>query len=333
MQEVDDERWARRLARVPLAAAGYEQVEIRIEDGRATVSAALVYRLRGIPRPFTTFRVLELAGASGWRVETDKGVDESLPWEIAPFTADRSRHVLLLTAPGARVPGLLGDLERAYAKVTRVLPGRPLPERVVAVSLASVAQGKRFTRFFNGSIAAMDDVTYRFGPLPAGAVQKIYSQRVLVDSRFFRRTLRPVRRPLLAHELVHVALDPSAAQRTPAWLFEGLAMYLSGDRLGGPDVAAEGAAIARDTGIGISDLCDPDAISKRRGDAQYDGYVVATAAVAAIVRRHGRRGVLELHDAFRDTSITGSACRATELALRDRLGMSIDELDRALAAG
>ena len=241
--------------------------------------------------------------------------------------------MLLLTAPGARVPGMLGDLEHAYGKVSRTLPGRPLPERVLAVSLGSIAQGRRFTRFFNGSIAAMDDVTYRFGPLPAGAVQRVLSQRILVDARFFRRTLRAGRRPLLAHELVHVALDPKAAQRTPAWLFEGLAMYLSGDRLGGPDVAAEGAAIARASGMGIADLCDPDAISERRGNAQWKAYVVSTAAVDAIVRRHGRRGALALHDAFRDESITGSACRATELALRDRLGMSIDELDRALAAG
>ena len=332
-QQARDRRWTRWMRGAPLAALRYTAADVQVDGDRATAQVTMRYRMRGVPRPFITFREMELEDNTNWVIRSDRGVGEQAPWEVAPFTARRSRHIVLLTAPGARVPDLLGDLERAYRKITRTLPRRPLPERVLAVALASVDQGRRFTRFYNGSVAAMDDVTYRFGPLPAGAVQEVLSQRVLIDARFFRRTARAIRRPMLAHELVHVALDPKAAQRTPAWLFEGLAMYLAGERLGGPDVAAEGAAVARAQDIGISDLCDPDAISERRGNAQWNAYVVSTAAVDAIVQRHGRRGALALHDAFRDESITGSACRATELALRDRLGMSIEELDRAIAAG
>ena len=142
-----------------------------------------------------------------------------------------------------------------------------------------------------------------------------------------------LRRPLLAHELIHVALDPKAAQRTPAWLFEGLAMYLSGDLLGGPTPPRRSCrSLVRTT----SDrrLLRPRRDLERRGRAQWNAYVVATAAVDAIVRRHGAAGgALRAPRRFRDTSITGSACRATELVLRDRLRMTVEELDRAIAAG
>ena len=85
--------------------------------------------------------------------------------------------------------------------------------------------------------------------------------------------------------------------RTPAWLAEGVAMYVSGDRRAAPP------------GADLGKLSDPDAIARLAGDAQADAYGASSAAAFAIVERFGARRLLRLYDAFNDEKLRGQAGR------------------------
>jgi hypothetical protein len=288
----------------------------------------MVYQLHGMPRPFVTGRRIALKGPTTWRVVSDRGVAERLPWEVASFRVRTSPHVMLMSAPGVATTELLRGLERAHGEISRTLPGRPLPAAVLAIAVRTTREGSLLTRFFDRSLAAVDDATLLYGPPPARAVDQVLSQRVIVHAPSWQRLPARDRTPLLVHELAHVALDPDSSGRLPAWLMEGVAMHLAGD-----DRTFEGGLISSEGSTEVADLCRPAAIARRRGNDQYEGYAVASAAAEAIVRRHGRIGLLALHDAFADSAIPGGACRAADAVMRETLGMSLAELDRAVAGG
>jgi hypothetical protein len=105
----------------------------------------------------------------------------------------------------------------------------------------------------------------------------------------------------------------------PAWLSEGVALYVSGDRRrapADPDLAA---------------LSKADAIARLTGEAQADAYHASSAAAFAIADRYGTERLLDLYEAFNDPGLRGRAGpRLVDRAMRRELGLSLAELEETL---
>ena len=98
---------------------------------------------------------------------------------------------------------------------------------------------------------------------------------------------------MVTHELTHAALTGSTSGRTPAWLSEGVALYVSRDRRAAPP------------GADLAALSHPDAIGRLTGDAQATAYDASSAAAYAIADRFGTDRLLELYEAFNDPDLRG----------------------------
>jgi len=178
-------------------------------------------------------------------------------------------------------------------------------------------------------VIALANVSVHYGPPPALAVSRVLSERmVVIDSRW-RRLRAPERLSTLVHELTHTALNTATSGRTPPWLAEAVALHVSGD-----DRAAE-ARVRVSSAAGsveLRKLCRPNSIFKLDGREQGAAYAASSGAAEAIVQRHGTKGLLRLYDAFNDPAIDGRSCVATtDRALRRTLGMSLAELEAAVA--
>jgi hypothetical protein len=178
-------------------------------------------------------------------------------------------------------------------------------------------RGRRgLTRQIHGleSLAAISDSTINERGA-ARAVTAVVSLRLLVIASAYSALVPEGRRRVIAHELTHAALAGSTSGRTPAWLVEGVAMYVSGDRRPAPpdgDLAA---------------LSKPASIARLSGARQAAAYAASSAAAFAIVDRFGPRRLLALYDAFNDPALAGEpGRRLVDRALRRELGVSLNDL-------
>jgi hypothetical protein len=283
-------------------------------------------------RPFRTpRRVIARRSAAGWRVTSDRPRREPLPWEVAAFMAQRTAHVVLLAPRGMDAAPLRSGLERAYREIRRDLPSRDLPPSVLVIAATDARQAARLTGRIAGGIIAISNVAVEWGPPPAEQVERVLAQRLIVVVDRWRAQDETARQSTLVHEMTHTALDPDTSARTPPWLIEGVAMYVSND-----DRSAE--ARARAAGLAPSmklrELCKPNSIFRLGARAQGAAYAVSSAAAAAIVARRGNRGVFRLYDAFNDSRIPGRpGARTTDRVLRRSIGLTLAELDAAVGAG
>jgi hypothetical protein len=150
-QRARDRRSARRAKRLAIERIRFVADELETAGGRAKASVTMSYRVRGMSRPFYTERKLVARKESaGWRVSRDAPRHEPLPWEVAPFRATRTPHVVLLTPPGVDVAPLRSGLAEAYREIRRDLPARDLPRSVLVIGARDAAQTKRLA----GRIAA-----------------------------------------------------------------------------------------------------------------------------------------------------------------------------------
>jgi hypothetical protein len=332
-QRARDRRSARRAKRLDIERIRFVADELQISGSRGTIDVTMSYRVRGMRRPFhTPRRVVVRKRSAGWRVTSDRARREPLPWEVAPFTAHRGRRIVLLAPRGMDTVALRSGLERAYHEIRRDLPSRDLPPSVLVIAAADGKQAARLTggRIANGVIAVAN-VAVEWGAPPALPVREVLGQRLIVITDRWRAGDEAARQSTLVHEMTHTALDSDTSARTPPWLIEGVAMYVSND-----DRRAE--ARARAAGLGASTtlraLCKPNSIFRLRGDAQGAAYAVASAAAEKIVELRGNRGLFRLYDAFNDSRIRGSTCaRTTDRVLRRTLNISLARLEAAVAAG
>ena len=168
--------------------------------------------------------------------------------------------------------------------------GRQLRPRISSSS----RRERRHARAHHATSAALgtldaitDTSSARRGP--AQRVTQRVSQRLLVVWAAFA----PPRPPTsgarsIAHELTHAALARETSGRTPTWLVEGMALYVSGDDRAARRRALTGAsADARDAAA----ACSPRALASRRDDrlnaAQARAYAYSSAAAYAIADRYG----------------------------------------------
>src|SRR5918995_2536626 len=117
-QRARDRQAARRAKRIALERVSFTPDDLTTAGRRATVTGTFAYRVRGMKRPFRTpRRVQAIKTSDGWRVTEDRPRREPLPWEIAPFRAFRTRHVVLLAPHGMDVGPLRSGLEDAYREI------------------------------------------------------------------------------------------------------------------------------------------------------------------------------------------------------------------------
>jgi hypothetical protein len=329
-QRARDRQAARRARRVSLRQVKLALVEMQTSGDRATAKVLLSYRVRGMSRPFRTIRRITArkTGEEEWRVTSDRPRREPLPWEVAPFRAVRTRHVVLLVAPGVDAGPLRSGLEDAYREIRRDLPRRDLPRSVLVIAARDHRQAERLAGRIAKGVVALANVSVEWGPPPAMRVARVLAQRMIVIDSTWRAQDAFGRQSTLVHEMTHTALDPDTSARIPPWLVEGVAMHVSND-----DRTAEASARAAGAGptIRLSAISKPASIFRLRGREQAAAYAAASAAAEVIVDRHGTRGLFRLYDAFNDSKIPGRpGAKTTDRVMRRTLGLPLAELQAAI---
>ncbi len=238
----------------------------------------------------------------------------------------------MILAPTALVvDGLPEALEDGYARMRDVLAAGTLRSRYLVVVAGDPAQARQMTSGIRGvaTLAAISDTAvHEEGP--AERVSSVASQRLLVVWPAFAPLDLDGRRRVVTHELTHAALARETSGRTPGWLAEGVALYVSGD-----DRVAEAArrvavGISR-RGLSLSGLSTPSAIAKLGGEAQSAAYAYSSAAAFYIVERFGRRRLFRLYDVFNEESLRApTGAQLTAQAVRDTLGVPLLRLERDL---
>jgi hypothetical protein len=311
-----DRRAIARAARLRLGDVGLDPGMIDVRGARATTTVEERYRIAHVPGRFGATRRFVLVGrGSRWQVAGVRSRRGVPPWEAGDFRPRRTRHFVVLGPPGTRLDTLLTALETGYSAMRTRLTQR-LRRRYLVIVATDPEQARALTDRIRGlgTLAAIADATIsEHGP--ARAVGKVVSLRLLVVDSAFKHLTPLGRERTIAHELTHAALAGSTSGRTPAWMVEGVAMYVSGDRRPAPahpDLAA---------------LSRPDAIARLRGAAQARAYAASSAAAFAIVDRWGQDKLMALYDSFNHASMPGRpGPRLVNRALDRALGISLTDL-------
>ena len=164
----------------------------------------------------------------------------------SPATPPAARSHFTILAPAALATGGLDDaLEGGYARMRDVLVKGVLRRRYLVVVAGSPADARRMTTGIRGvaTLAAISDSAVREEG-PADRVVQVASQRLLVVWPPFATLDADGRARVVTHELTHAALAGHTSGRTPGWLLEGIALYVSGDRR----VGAAARYVAGDAG-------------------------------------------------------------------------------------
>jgi hypothetical protein len=170
----------------------------------------------------------------------------------------------------------------------------------------------------------------------AERVVSVKSQRLLVLWPAFTGLDAEQQRVTVAHELTHAALAPVTSGRVPAWLGEGIAMYVSGDRRT-VDAAQALTASSSSRVPSLRTLSRPDAVARLGGREQAAAYAYASAAAFYVADHYGRRRLMALYDAFNRDDVPGAEGdpATVDAATRKVLHVSLATLDRRVrsAAG
>ncbi|HEY7077454.1 MAG TPA: hypothetical protein VH418_18885 [Solirubrobacteraceae bacterium] len=292
-----------------------DQVDVSGLTAKARVIVR--YQIAGVTGTFQSVRRVALARRHGrWRVAAELGRRGLPPWQVADFAEVRTPHFVVLVPRGTSVGDLGAVLEAGYAAMRERLTSGRLRGRYLVIDAADPAQARALTtqiRGLDGLAAVADAAVDEEGP--AQAVSRVVSLRVLVVASAFAGLDAEGRQRTIAHELTHAALAGSTSGRTPSWLVEGTAMYVSGDRRPAP----------ADPHLGR--LSRPGAIGRLSGEAQADAYRAASAAAYAIVERFGADKLLDLYDAFNDPSLRGEpGPQLVNRALHRELGIGLSDL-------
>ncbi len=315
-----DRAAARRAARLPLTGVTLQARRVDPSGDRATASVSTEYGIRGVRGTFRTDRRVDAVRTSdGWRISRVRGGRGLPPWEVATFEVRRTPHFVVLVPPAVPVDALTPALESGYVTMQDLLT-RDLRRRYLVVVGGDASQARALTVGIRGvgTLAALSDASV-VQQGPAQRTARVLSLRLLVVWPAFAALDAAARTRVVTHELTHAALTDATSGRTPAWLSEGVALYVSGDRRQAP------------AGADLATLCRPDAIAQLSGTAQSEAYDLSSAAAFAIADRFGHRRLLALYDAFNDPSLRGRpGARLVDRALRRTLGLTLAELDESL---
>ena len=242
--------------------------------------------------------------------------------------ARRSGHFVVIAPLELDLATLVDALEGGYARMGDVLKKPRLRRRYLVVVAGGAQAARSLTNEIRGveSLAAISDAEVQETG-PAQRVSEVVSQRLVVVWPPFSTLGAEGRQRVVTHELTHAALAGVTSGRTPAWLTEGIALYVSDDR------RVDEAAQLRVQGElpSLRRLSRPDAIARLSGDRQAAAYAYASAAAFYLAERFGRQRLLRLFDAFNDEDLAGHGGPAVaDRAVRRVLGISAARLERDL---
>jgi hypothetical protein len=336
-QRLRDLEVARNARPLRLRDVGLVVDSANVSGRRATLQVRSIYGLRGVRGVFAAARRLTaVRTGAGWRVRSDTGRRERHPWEVGPVAERRSRHFVVVAPRGLDIGagGLTSALEDGYARMGEVLHRPRLRRRYLVIVAGGATAARALTERISGvaGLAAISDSEVR----ESGAARRVTdvpSQRLFVVWPSFSALDAAGRHRVVTHELTHAALAGVTSGRTPAWLLEGIALYVSEDRRAGEaaERIADATAPTARRALTLAGLSRPDAIARLDGDAQAAAYAYSSAAAFYIVGRYGRKRYLELYDAFNDEALSGRAGVAvTGAAVQRTLGVPLGRLERDL---
>ena len=325
---------ARRARRLGVRGVRISSLGIRVRDSHARASIRVSYRLAGVAGRWEYSQGLRLRRTrSGWRVTGLRPRGPRPPWELGEYRRSRTPHFTVF-APGGLDPdaaGLDATLERAYATIHRRLPGRGQRRYsvLIAADLADMAAMTRGIRDV-GRLSAITDLAVRTSG-PAERVTAVLGARILIPWPSFLALSVEARERVLTHELAHAVLAPVTSGRAPAWLQEGIALYVSGDsRTDAARAFLTGARPPAAARLGA--LARPDAMAALAGDDLSAAYAFSSSTAYHVAGRFGPRKLLELLAAFGDESLPGRAGRSlSDRATRRVLGISQRRLEADVA--
>jgi hypothetical protein len=279
-------------------------------------------------------RLTAVRTGKGWRIRSGSSGGERHPWEVGPVAERRSRHFVVIAPRGLQIEALIEALETGYARMGEVLKRPRLRKRYLVVVAGEARAARALTERISGvgGLAAISDSEVRESG-PAQRVTEVPSQRLVVVWPPFSTLDADGRMRVVTHELTHAGLAGVTSGRTPAWLLEGMALYVSEDRRAGEaaELIADATSAAARRALTLTGLSRPDAIARLHGDGQEAAYAYASAVAFYIVGRFGRKRYLELYDVFNHEDLPGKAGVAvTARAVQRVLGVSLTRLERDL---
>jgi hypothetical protein len=344
-QAARDRHEANAARALKLEGVALEASSTSIEGKSATAHVLTRYRFLGIgDSEFAVKSAMTFAKTpDGWRVKDDhpsQGV--VAPWQLANYTVRRSPHFVALTPNGLKVDRFMKDLEAGRVTMKRGLPGVKVPERLLVVVARGNADTKALTRDVKaiGSLDAIAQASVRETG-PAKRVTGVSGQRLLVIWRWFKRESRTERKMTVAHEMTHASLVRQTSGRLPAWLIEGMALYVSNDRRYADAGAMLSGGVLRDRSqraaakrvLSLTVLAKPRSMQNLRPVPLSFAYSYAAAAAFAIASKHGRKGLLRLYTAFDSTTYKGPAGRKLmDRVMRATLHQSLASVQRDVDA-
>jgi hypothetical protein len=316
-----------RASAVRAPGLGVHDVTLRLEDAdvrgdRAMLRVRLAYRVRGVRGTF--------GSASGmwarrdedgrWRIGRRIGSRDRAPWQADDYVAVPGGHFVIWMPRGLDPGPLPAALEQGYARLRAELRRGALRRRYLVVVARDPGHAREITSSIRGlsGLTALTDTQVRLVG-ETERVDAVASQRLLVIWPTFSALTAEQQRQTVTHELTHAVLAPVTSGRVPAWLSEGIALYVSGDR--------RTPSGRRPTLRGLS---GPDAIGRLDGTRQSEAYARASAAAFLIAERYGRAKLLALYTAFNRDSLPGMPGdpATVDRALRRVLGISLRRLER-----
>jgi hypothetical protein len=330
-----DRAEARNAGELPLRRVAFVPRSIDVEGDRAVLEVRSVYAIAGVRGRFEADRTLRAErGEQGWRIASSTSRRSHHPWEVTRYGARRSPHFTILAPAALSTDGLDEALESGYERMRDVLVKGVLRRRYLVVVAADAAGARQMTTGIRGvaTLAAISDSAVREQG-PADRVVQVSSQRLLVVWPPFASLDPDGRARVVTHELTHAALAGHTSGRTPGWLVEGIALYVSGDRRVGDAaryVAGDAGAVSR-RALTLTGLSAPGAIGRLGGEGQSAAYAYSSAASFYIVERFGRKRFLRLYDAFNDDALAEpEGADLTAAAVRQSLGIGLMALERDL---
>ena len=343
-QVAKDKRAIAAAKALPIGTVKLHADGTEVEGDRATLRVDMAYTFDGIDTTYyKTSRMTALKTPEGWRISNDRPSSGTLaPWEFTRYKARSSKHFLALAPTSLRVGNLMTDLEKGRSKMVAGLPGVKPPRKVLVIVARNGNDTKALTKDMRTrrSLVAVAETQYSVKG-KAQRIDDLWGERVFVMWRSYKAGSTKERRTIVAHELVHAALAYRTSGRTPPWLFEGMAMFVSGDnRAGDAGALISGRGVLRDASkqdeakatMSLARLSNPRALSKMSSIETSFAYSFSSAAAYAIADKYGRKALLRLFTAYNSEKLKGSGRKLADRVVRKTLKTSLKSLESEVDA-
>jgi hypothetical protein len=339
-QATKDKRAIAAAKALPIGTVELEAKGTEVEGDRATLRVEMSYTFDDIDTwYFKTSRMTAEKTPDGWRISNDRPSSGTLaPWEYMRYTARTSKHFLALAPKSLKVGSLMRDLETGYARMKRGLPGVKAPAKVLVIVARSSTDTKALTKDIRtlSALTAVAETQFSLKG-PAQRIAELWGERVFVMWKSYGDRPARERQMVVAHELTHSALAKRTSARTPPWLYEGIALYVSGDeRAGDAGALISGRGVLRDSSkqsaaksaLSLTRLSNPRALQRMSPVQLSFAYSYSSAAAYTIATKYSRKTLMRVLSAYNSEKLRGKGGRKlTDKVLRRTLKMPLGEFE------